>query len=118
MAEIAPQHAFMPKKPASAVRRAFAERLAAARLTAGYETEKDFAQHALGIDAQRYRRWERAETEPDLAMLVKIATATVRSLDWLVRGIGDAAARSSSNVAHRYRTMNEVAHNKATKRQS
>jgi transcriptional regulator with XRE-family HTH domain len=69
----------------SAVRRAFAARLRAARVTAGFETNADLARE-IGVEAETYNRWERGETEPGLASLSKIRRATGVSLDWLVAG--------------------------------
>jgi transcriptional regulator with XRE-family HTH domain len=74
-----------PPKPASPLRAAFARRLEAARVAAGYETMRDFSE-ALGIEQARYRRWEAAETEPDLHHLQKIANLTGVSLDTLISG--------------------------------
>lgn len=72
-------------KPASPLRQAFARRLEAARVAAGYPSMREFAR-ALGIEEARYRRWEAAETEPDLENLKKIAHATGASLDALISG--------------------------------
>jgi transcriptional regulator with XRE-family HTH domain len=66
-------------------RRRFAKRLRAARIAAGYETMADFADR-LGMEADRYRRYEAAQREPDLATLAQIAAATGASLDALVAG--------------------------------
>ena len=75
----------LPPKPVSSFRQAFARRLEAARIAAGYSSMRDFAA-ALGIQEARYRRWEAAETEPDLAFLQKIAKITGASLDSLISG--------------------------------
>jgi len=75
------------------LRQAFARRLEAARVTAGYPTIRQFAE-ALGIAEARYRRWEAAETEPDLLHLQKIAKITGTSLDVLISGV-----HSGSNAA-------------------
>lgn len=75
----------LPPKPTSTIRQAFARRLEAARVAAGYSTMRDFAE-ALPIAEARYRRWEAAETEPDLMHLMKIAKLTGVSLDTLVGG--------------------------------
>ena len=75
----------MPPKSAPPARAMFARRLAAAREAAGYSTMRDFSA-ALGVAEARYRRWEAAETEPDLLHLVKIATLSGISLDVLVMG--------------------------------
>lgn len=70
---------------APALRTAFARRLTAARMAAGFETMREFAL-ALGIEEARYRRWEKAETEPDLVHLDKIARLTGAELDTLISG--------------------------------
>ena len=61
------------KPPPPPTRRAFAERLRAHRLTAEYETAKEFAA-ALGIEHGTYTRWERAETEPNFTNLLRITS--------------------------------------------
>lgn len=76
------------RDPASKARRAFAKRLQAARIAAGYETRSAFADK-LGSEHETYRRWERAETEPSIHMLVRISDATQKSLDFLIRGSND-----------------------------
>ena len=61
----------------------FAQRLKMARTAAGYETAAEGAR-ALGIEAATYGRWERAETEPNLAAINAICTAYKVSSDFLV----------------------------------
>ena len=80
-----PMPAKIAPKPASPLRQAFALRLEAARVAAGYPSMREFARK-LGIEEARYRRWEAAETEPDLENLRKIASVTGASLDSLIRG--------------------------------
>lgn len=46
---------------------------------------RDFAQ-ALGVSEARYRRWEAAETEPDIFYLQRISRITGISLDTLISG--------------------------------
>jgi transcriptional regulator with XRE-family HTH domain len=82
-----------PPKSVSPHRQAFANRLSAARIASGFETMRDFSE-ALGISEARYRRWEAAETEPDLMHLQKIARITGVSLDVLISG-----QRPSHNAA-------------------
>lgn len=82
-----------PPKPSTPHRQAFANRLAAARVASGFETMREFSE-ALGISEARYRRWEAAETEPDLMHLQKIARITGVSLDVLISG-----QRPSHNAA-------------------
>ena len=62
----------MPKKNSDA-RARFAQRLRAIRIPRGYKTARSFAE-ALEIDENRYTRYERAEVEPDLQLLMKICS--------------------------------------------
>lgn len=57
----------------SDIRARFAQRLRAIRIPRGYKTARSFAQ-ALEIDENRYTRYERAEVEPDLRLLMRICT--------------------------------------------
>jgi transcriptional regulator with XRE-family HTH domain len=52
----------------------FASRLKAARLSRGYLSARQFAR-AIGIDENRYTRYERGEIEPGFAILLRICTA-------------------------------------------
>jgi transcriptional regulator with XRE-family HTH domain len=54
-------------------RTAFARRLRELRIPRGFKTARKLAQ-ALGIDENRYTRYERAEVEPDLTMLMRICS--------------------------------------------
>ncbi len=76
----------LPPKTVSLPRQAFAVRLHAARVAAGYATMREFAL-AIGVEEARYRRWEAAETEPDILHLQKIARITGASLDSLLLGV-------------------------------
>ena len=60
----------MPKEPTDA-RSRFAQRLRAIRIPRGFKTARSFAR-ALGIDENRYTRYERAEVEPDLQLLLRM----------------------------------------------
>lgn len=55
------------------IRTLFAKRLKAFRVPRGFATARSFA-NALGIDENRYTRYERAEVEPDLSLLIKICS--------------------------------------------
>lgn len=84
----------MPRKPQKTKEKPlyrvdFAKRLQAARIAAGYEDHKKFA-GAIGVASPTYGRWERAETEPNIYYLSRIAEATGKSLDWLLTGKGVA----------------------------
>ena len=63
-----PQNSAVPP-----IRSIFAKRLKTLRIEQGYPTARSFAL-ALEIDENRYTRYERAEVEPDLALLAKICT--------------------------------------------
>lgn len=65
--------------------KAFAERLKAARVIAGFDDARAFARH-MGIDDNRYRKYERGETSPPLELLVEISKATETSLQFLLTG--------------------------------
>jgi transcriptional regulator with XRE-family HTH domain len=52
-------------------RREFSKRLRMLRLAEGYDTAREFAR-ALQIEENRYTRWERAETEPDISNILRI----------------------------------------------
>jgi transcriptional regulator with XRE-family HTH domain len=51
----------------------FARRLRELRVPKGFRTARSLAK-ALGIDENRYTRYERAEVEPDLALIRRICT--------------------------------------------
>lgn len=93
------------------IRVAFGGRLEAARRHYGTQTGRpqlsrtDFAED-LGVQAARYRRYERGETEPPLLMLEKIRRLTGVSLDWLIAG---QAQGSDAKMAtpHRNVTIGE-----------
>jgi transcriptional regulator with XRE-family HTH domain len=53
------------------VRVAVAKRLRELRGLRGFETARAFAQ-ALGVEEDRFTRWERAETEPDFTHIIRI----------------------------------------------
>ena len=61
----------MAPVPAPAVRAEFARRLRALRAQRGYERARHFAK-ALGIEENRYTRYERAEVEPNLTLIIEI----------------------------------------------
>ncbi|MGI9478475.1 MAG: helix-turn-helix domain-containing protein [Hyphomicrobiaceae bacterium] len=60
-------------KKNSDVRTRFAQRLRAIRVPRGYKTARSFAE-ALEIDENRYTRYERAEVEPDLRLMMRICS--------------------------------------------
>ena len=83
--------------PASKVKLAFAARLRALRMSLPPpEGQKEMTQAAfaamLGIADETYRRYERGETEPPLAVLARIRDITGASLNALVAGEIDRAA--------------------------
>ena len=60
----------LPENP-SPERTRFARRLRAIRVPRGFKTARGFAEQ-LGIHENRYTRYERAEVEPDLGLLMRI----------------------------------------------
>lgn len=58
----------------SGTRTFFAKRLRELRIPRGFRTARKLA-NELGIDENRYTRYERAEVEPDLDLLVRISDA-------------------------------------------
>jgi transcriptional regulator with XRE-family HTH domain len=64
----------MIEVPPRDVRHHFAQRLKELRAARGFRTARSLAQ-ALDIDENRYTRYERAEVEPDLALLMRICEA-------------------------------------------
>lgn len=63
----------MAPKSLKPLRSEFANRLRRYRVPRGYRTARMFAK-ALDIDENRYTRYERAEVEPDLALLARMCT--------------------------------------------
>jgi transcriptional regulator with XRE-family HTH domain len=61
----------MPKTHAPEVRAQFAKRLKAMRMQNGFQRARYFAK-SLGIEENRYTRYERAEVEPSLTLIHKI----------------------------------------------
>jgi transcriptional regulator with XRE-family HTH domain len=61
----------MPKTLAPDVRLQFAKRLKSMRVQSGFERARYFAK-SLGIEENRYTRYERAEVEPSLTLIHKI----------------------------------------------
>lgn len=61
----------MPKTLAPEVRSRFAQRLKSMRMQSGYQRARYFAR-SLGIEENRYTRYERAEVEPSLTLIHKI----------------------------------------------
>jgi len=64
----------MPKTLAPEVRSQFAKRLKSMRMQSGYQRARYFAK-LLGIEENRYTRYERAEVEPSLTLIHKICQA-------------------------------------------
>lgn len=63
-----------PPSKATEARGDFARRLREIRVPKGFRTARSLAR-ALGIDENRYTRYERAEVEPDLEMIRRICVA-------------------------------------------
>src|SRR5262245_47643257 len=82
----------MPKTLAPEVRSQFAKRLKSMRVQSGFERARYFAK-ALGIEENRYTRYERAEVEPSLTLIHKICEVLQVSPNEL---LGFAEARAAS----------------------
>ena len=63
----------------------FAVRLRTLRKDAGHKSMASFARK-LEVQAERYRRWERGETEPSVFMLMRIQRVTSVCLNHLIAG--------------------------------
>lgn len=90
----------MPSKPTNIARQAFAERLRVARKAAKYRSARAFST-ALGVEPETYRRWERAETEPNIFWLVRLRDllrSTGLSLDFLIAGEGPLVTVSPRKI--------------------
>lgn len=61
----------MSSKSPPDARKAFAKRLRTLRAYRGINTAREMADR-LGIDENRYTRYERAETEPDISLIIRI----------------------------------------------
>lgn len=74
-------------------RELFAQRLRTLRREAGFKTARMFAK-TLGIDENRYTRYERAEVEPDLTLIARFCE-TLRITPNKLLGFEDQNAASS-----------------------
>lgn len=72
-------------------RQGFAQRLCLLRKTIGYENAADFAK-ALGVRPGTYGRWERAETEPSINMILRICQRLAVTPTFLLLGHNQEAA--------------------------
>ena len=74
----------------------FARRLRALRRAvasrAGHEINQQAMAESLGLEAERYRRYERGEAEPSLDVLIALRQVTGVSLDVLVAGLPPTSA--------------------------
>ena len=101
----------------SAERIRFAQRLRGMRGPRGYKTARSIAQK-LGIHENRYTRYERAEVEPNLALLMQICEALDATPNDLlcdtIDGLGDTAAGGRTGVGfHEGETANASNDNSA-----
>jgi transcriptional regulator with XRE-family HTH domain len=98
----------MPRPRTTKPRTPFAHRLIQNREAYGTRTGRpdldagEFAE-IVGLEAETYRRYERGETEPKLATLVKIKRVTGVPLDWLITGTEEKSARPALKVVERSR---------------
>jgi transcriptional regulator with XRE-family HTH domain len=74
-----------PSNELSRLMRDFGGRLRALRIVAGYNNAEDFAAD-LGVEAPRYRKYERGDAWPPLDILARIAELTNCKLDFLLLG--------------------------------
>lgn len=63
-----------PKKKIPVARREFSRQLRLLRVAKGYKTAREFA-GVLEVKEDRYTRWERAETEPNISNILRISQA-------------------------------------------
>ena len=88
----------MPYCPsAPEVRLQFAKRLKELRTEKGFHRARAFA-NALGIDENRYTRYERAEVEPSLTIIHKICGTLRVSPNDLLGPIEDIPERTESTA--------------------
>lgn len=80
----------------SEAREYFAQQLRNVRIARGYKTARSLAR-ALGIDENRYTRYERAEVEPDLNLLQKICRLLNVTPNEL---LGTTGIRQLNGMAH------------------
>ena len=74
-------------------RKAIGERIATARLSAGYENASEFARH-VGVSPNTIYRWERGEVAPSIWQLESVSRIARVTTDWILRGSRqDASAR-------------------------
>ena len=90
----------MEPSPAIPLTRAvFARRLRELRVPRGYRTARSLAR-ALGIDENRYTRYERAEVEPDLQLLIRICEVlAVTPNDLLMEAMGGRSSAYPAGLA-------------------
>jgi transcriptional regulator with XRE-family HTH domain len=78
----------MSSPPPSQYTKAFARRLQACRLAAGYDSAEQFAK-MLKIEPHRYRAYERGDREPPFELVVEMSRAVGKSIDFLILGTQD-----------------------------
>lgn len=91
----------------SKVLHSFAARLAVARAESPYGVPSVFAD-ATGIDSQRYAELEDGEDDPTLDELDRIAQASGKSLDWLIRGEEKISVTGTQEADDTYRAAGVV----------
>lgn len=84
----------------SVVRKTFAARLKMLRVPRGFRTARSLAER-LGIDENRYTRYERAEVEPNLDILMRVCqTLSVTPNDLLLEASSGAPASAAGYGFH------------------
>jgi transcriptional regulator with XRE-family HTH domain len=97
LSELCEMASLMAPVLAPAVRAQFAKRLRSLRAQRGYERARHFAK-SLGIEENRYTRYERAEVEPSLTLIYEICQKLAVTPNELL-GFADGAARAKPAVA-------------------
>ena len=92
LSELCEMASLMAPVLAPAVRAQFAKRLRSLRAQRGYERARHFAK-SLGIEENRYTRYERAEVEPSLTLIYEICQKLAVTPNELL-GFADGEARA------------------------
>ncbi len=82
---------------APTLRAEFAQRLRRLRIERGYKRARHLAE-SLGIDENRYTRYERAETEPDISLLSLICSKLAVTPNTLLGFDGVEAGRARERI--------------------
>ena len=89
------------KQTVRKIRSAFGRRLEQLRLDCGYDTQAAFA-ILLGVEAARYGRWERGETQPNIETLSRLQVVTNACLNKLIVGVSKDGKAKQENLHRHY----------------